>query len=340
MRIAIHHTKKSFSDDWIQYCDNNNIDYKIVNAYSTDIIKDLEDCDAFMWHHHHGNPKDILFAKQLLTSIQSSGKIVFPDINTGWHFDDKVGQKYLLESINAPIVPSYIFYSKKDSATWINSTTFPKVFKLRGGAGAVNVKLVKNKKEAYKLVKKAFNKGFKPSDSWASLNDRILRWTRGQASFIHVIKGVLKLFFPSEINRKSHNERGYTYFQDFMPGNNHDIRICVVDNKAFGIKRLTRDKDFRASGSGNIVYDKNQLDERCVIIAFEIAKKLKTQSIAFDFIYNKNNEPLIVEISYGFSKDAYYKCEGYWTDDMQWHEGTNFDYCGWMVESVVNKLKK
>ncbi len=76
------------------------------------------------------NPRDILFAKQLLFSLEQSGIIVFPDFNTGWHFDDKVGQKYLLETIDAPLVPSYVFYSKKEALEWDEQTNFPKVFKL------------------------------------------------------------------------------------------------------------------------------------------------------------------------------------------------------------------
>ncbi|MEN6353037.1 MAG: hypothetical protein ABFD02_06235 [Bacteroidales bacterium] len=94
MKIAIHDSGKgSFSERWISYCKENNIDYKIVNAYNTNIVLELEDCDAFMWHHHHALYKDVLFARQLLYSLQISGKKVFPDFNTCWHFDDKLGQK-------------------------------------------------------------------------------------------------------------------------------------------------------------------------------------------------------------------------------------------------------
>ena len=90
MKIAIHDSKGSFSKYWIEYCEKSSIQYKIVNAYSSDIIQNLEDCDAFMWHHHHGDYRDVLFAKQLLYSLQASGKKVFPDYSTCWHFDDKV----------------------------------------------------------------------------------------------------------------------------------------------------------------------------------------------------------------------------------------------------------
>lgn len=54
-------------------------------------------------------------------------------------------------------------------------------------------------------------------------------------------------------------------------------------------------------------------------------------AVITDNLYN----PLIVEISYGYSANAYDACEGYWTKDMQWHAGSNFDFCGWMVESLI-----
>ena len=48
MLIAIHRHKDSFSDRWIPYCESNNIDYKLVDCYRTDIIDQLADCDALM----------------------------------------------------------------------------------------------------------------------------------------------------------------------------------------------------------------------------------------------------------------------------------------------------
>lgn len=77
MKIAIHHTPHSFSERWIEYCKEKGIPYKIVNAYDSDIVKQVEDCDSFMWHHHHANYKDVLFAKQLLYSLETGGEESF-----------------------------------------------------------------------------------------------------------------------------------------------------------------------------------------------------------------------------------------------------------------------
>lgn len=339
MKIGIHHRNSVgfFSERWIEYCEKNNISYKLVNAYSNDIVEQLSDCDAFMWHHSNYDYRDALFANKLLFSLQQSGKKVFPNFNTTWHFDDKVGEMYLLQSISAPIVPSYIFYTKKEALKWIEEISLPKVFKLRGGSGSSNVKLVKTKKQAKHLIKQAFEKGFSQYDRFAHLKDRYKAYKNGRDSFLGVCKSFARLFIPTEYSKMHSKEKGYVYFQDFIPNNTFDIRICVVDDKAFALKRMCRENDFRASGGGRIIYDKNQIDERCVKIAFDVNDKLKTQSIAFDFVFDENNNPLIVEISYGFAANAYDVCEGYWTKDMQWHAGNNFDFCGWMVESLISK---
>jgi len=66
-----------------------------------------------MWNYHHTLDKDALFEKQLLFEGYQPGKRTFPDINSGWHFDDKVGQKYLLESIGAPIAQTWVLMTRK-----------------------------------------------------------------------------------------------------------------------------------------------------------------------------------------------------------------------------------
>ena len=73
MKIAIHGREGSYSDRWVSYCKTNDIPYTIVNAYRSNIIDEISDCSAFMWHHHHGIYKDTLFAKQLSFSLQAVG---------------------------------------------------------------------------------------------------------------------------------------------------------------------------------------------------------------------------------------------------------------------------
>jgi glutathione synthase/RimK-type ligase-like ATP-grasp enzyme len=288
-----------------------------------------------MWHFSQNSPKAILFANQLLYSVEASGRRVFPDFHTVWHFDDKLGQKYLLEAIGAPLPPSWIFYDKHEALKWAKKAEFPKIFKLRGGAGSQNVRLVHTWNEACKLIHKAFGRGFSPYYAKGSLKERWRLYRLDKTNFRDLLEGVARFVLPPPYALVRGREKGYIYFQKYIEGNDHDIRVIVIGNKAYAIKRLVRDGDFRASGSGKILYDKHLFDEKTIKLSFDLAQKLQTQCVAFDYVHDKN-KPLVVEISYGFSPKGYDPCPGYWDKDLIWHEG-KFSPYGWMVEDLLKR---
>ncbi len=337
MKLAIHPTQKTFSERWVAYCEEIGVPTKVVNCYATNIIEQLDGCAALMWHHNHTNYKDVLFAKQLLFAVGQSGKTTFPDYRTCWHFDDKVGQKYLLEGIGAPLVPSYVFYSPEDAFRWIDEASFPKVFKLRGGAGSANVRLVHTAWEARKLVRKAFGSGFQQFDRVGHARERLRKYREGKDTLTGVLKGFGRLFVATEFAKMHGAERGYVYFQDYLPDNTHDIRVIVIEDKAFAIKRMVRPNDFRASGSGNILYEKEHFRDSTIELAFELHRKLQSQCSAFDFVEDRNGTPKLLEVSYGFISAVYLPCVGYWDRSLEFHPGP-FHPQDWMVDAVLRQL--
>jgi glutathione synthase/RimK-type ligase-like ATP-grasp enzyme len=309
----------------------------VVNCYDNDIVQQLEDCDALFWHHNHADPRDVLFAKQLLTSLEISGKKVFPDHHTSWHFDDKLGQKYLFEATNIPHVLTHAFFEKHIALEWAKSTSFPKVFKLRRGAGSRNVWLVNTQKEAIKTINKAFGRGYRQYDVWGGIKENFRKFRLGKGKLIEVAKSFAHLYLPLQLEKSQGRERGYVYFQDFIPENKFDIRVIVVGNKAFAIKRHVRKNDFRASGSGFIEYKKELFDKELIAQTFENTKKIKANCAGFDYVF-LNGKALIVEVSYGFNKNGYYDCPGYWTEDLKWHEG-KFNPYGWMIDDAIKSIE-
>ena len=338
LKIAIHHRPESYSVEWIKYCQTNGINYKVVNCFDSDIIDQLEDCNGLMWHWPQWDYKAILFARQLTYALELKGIKVFPNSNTCWHYDDKVGQKYLLEANDIPFVPTTIFYDKTDALKWCEQASFPKVFKLTGGASSMNVKLVRDRSEAKRLVRKAFQKGFPIVNRRSLLLDRILDYKRKRdfKAIISIIKGIGRIFVPTQLEKTIGNDIGYIYFQDFIPNNTFDIRIYVIGNHAFGAKRMVRENDFRASGSHNFIFDPSQIDLKCVKISLEVAYKLKLQSVAFDFVFS-NNQPLITEISYASVTEGYRDCPGYWDNNLVWHNEQPFEE-NFMIEDFIQSL--
>lgn len=334
--LAIHNSSTGFHPRWIEYCERNGIWYKRVDCYSSDIIQQLDGCRALMWHHGQSNPKDILVARPILSAVEHAGIKIFPDFLTAWHFDDKVAQKYLFEALDIPAVPAHVFVDRDQALIWVTQAEFPQVFKLRRGAGSAGVKLVTDGRQARRLVKKAFGRGFRIYDPWGSLKERVYKWRLGKFPVKEILKGLARFFYPPRYSGILGRESGYIYFQDFLPGNSCDIRIIVIGDRAFGIRRLVRPGDFRASGSGRITYARGDLDEKCVDLAFQANEKLGSACAAFDFVHDQHNKPWILEVSYGFVKEVYDPCEGYWDRELNWYAAP-FDPYGWMVDLVLEQ---
>lgn len=316
--IAIHATTGGFAIEWISYCLERGIKFKEVDCFSSDIMRQLQGCRALLWHWEHHDFEAQLFARQLIASVEEMDIIVFPSMKTSWHYDDKVGQKYLLEACDAPLIPSYVFYDKEKALAWVSETNFPKVWKLRGGAGSQNVRLLISEQDARQIVSRAFDRGFRNS-RFHQLKDRLWEFRRDRTlkSLLNISRGLIRAIFPHINNARAPVQRDYVYFQDFIHDNTFDIRVVVIGKRAFAIQRLVREGDFRASGSGSIIYDPETIPIACITIAFQVTEKIGSQCCAFDFIRH-GDQWLIVEISYAFTAAAYKKCPGYWDEFLNW----------------------
>lgn len=337
MKIAIGKSNRNpVPEGWIDYCVDNSLEYKFVDPYSSDVISEVKDCDIFLWYIYHTDYRDMLFAKQLIISLELAGVKVFPDYYTCWNFDDKLGQKYALEAVDAPHIPTYVFYTQDEAKKWAYTTDFPKIFKLRGGAGGKNVLFVKNKKIALKLIDRSFCKGIPQTASKIQyLKEQLRLFHYGKRSLLEsLMKGVGIFLVKPEYDRMHGREKGYVMFQDFVPGNKYDIRLIVIGNRAYGMKREVRKNDFRASGSGNFIY--SELPEEVIKIGFKTAADLNLQSVAFDFLY-LDGKPVIIEMCYGFGTSGSSKCTGYWDRSLNWHEKKpNPNY--WELEDLIKSL--
>lgn len=87
--------------------------------------------------------------------------------------------------------------------------------------------------------------------------------------------------------------------------------------KISALKRFMRKGDFRASGSGIFSHDREVFDEWCIRLALDMTRKLGAHCLAYDFIFDEANTPLLVEISYGFSPHGYQDCPGFWDEELQ-----------------------
>lgn len=283
------------------------------------------------WDQVQGLSLFIMRFQQLDSNLQQARDILpvvegdygipcYPNQATAWHYDDKVKQAFMLRAHGYPMTESWVFYDRRAALDWAERATYPVVFKLRGGAGSNNVILVETPRHARTLIRRMFGPGICPGRStlagsvrrshfslyreFHQLGGNVYRWSKG--------------LDPSPYWARHKN---YVLFQKFLPDNDCDTRVTVIGNRAFAFRRLVRDNDFRASGSGRIDYDTSKIDTKCVEMAFEVSKKFGFQSMAYDFLRNEQGALEFCEISYTFLSRAVYKCPGYWDTELNWHEG-------------------
>jgi glutathione synthase/RimK-type ligase-like ATP-grasp enzyme len=338
--LAIHPRMNSFSDRWIQLCEERGIAYERVSAFDTDVMAKLRDFDALLWHYDHVSPRELLAGNIVLEAAEQAGKVVFPNHATRWHFNDKIAQKYLLESIGAPLVPTWVFYSREDALAWLEKASYPLVAKLRSGSGSANVRLLRDFSQARGYAERMFGKGY---PSVPSYFDDVGTKMRSMQSWPERLAKLRRL--PSALRRRieyrtvAQRENGYFLAQQFVPGNRFDTRITVVGERAWGFIRYVRPNDFRASGSRNIDYGLDKINPECVRIAFETAAKLGMQSVAFDFVHTEDNRSLLVEFSLGFESLPVYRVAGQWDRSMNWIEGQRHAE-DFILDGIMNSLEE
>ena len=321
--ITIHNNPISFSKRWIEYCKKEKIPYKLVNVFLNQDREVIFNSNGFMWHWFHNSYKDKFLAKAFIDSCEIKGIKTFPNSFTCNHYDNKIHQQLLFESLEIPCPQGYIFTDLSSTINWIDKASIPFVFKLSSGAGSSNVRLIKRKREAYKLAKKMFNGGKDAYPRSYNLNESISNFSKHNLSqsIFSIIKGTGRYFFKNRKLSKLQKEKNYFYAQEFIPNNLYDHRVIIIGAKAICLQRDVRKNDFRASGSNKLSGDPKLFPESTIKLAFKCAKLLKMQCAAFDIIYDQEEKPRIVEISYCFSSEAYLKhCPGYFDESCNWYQ--------------------
>jgi glutathione synthase/RimK-type ligase-like ATP-grasp enzyme len=326
MLVGIHtdHTNSKLnmiSEKFEKILKFNNIQVIKMNSSDEDFWKTIPKLDLFiyMWGHF-----DVYRyrAQTILPIIEKFYNVpCLPDQNTCWHYDDKVKQYLMMKSKGFPVVDSWVHWDKSAALNWIkNEANYPFVFKLTGGAGSSNVVLIRNKSEAIKVANRMFGKGISPFK--VPVKDNLMN----RGTLKNMIKQQLKplynkYFLKTEPSLNWVRHKNYFYCQEFLPGNGYDTRVTTIGKRTFAFRRFVRKDDFRASGSDNWSLDRDKIDMRMVKIAQEVSEKFNFQVMAYDFIYDKNKHPVIVEISYTYGDYPEFST-GYIDEEMQWVDGS------------------
>lgn len=329
MKIAIlfdeaeklHSTNWSVA--WVDYCNSHNLSYRVVNPYKRGVINELINFDIVLWHFSNYSFKDMLIAKNILNTMEFHGKKVFPSFNDAWHFDDKLAETYLLESVEAPIPTSFYYYDMESLEIAIRDKElpFPIIAKLRNGSGSHNVRKIDSAEELINYAKKMFTSGLNSAPSLMFKASSNIKSSKSLKTFIIRAKRIPE-FLKSLSNAKKFNvERGYVYLQKFVPNDGYDLKIVVIGDKLSFIGRNIRQGEFRASGGGDIFYEKEKVTKNVIDSAFKTSEELGFECMGYDYVVDKvTGKGMVIEISYGFSHHALLQAGGHFDRYGNWYD--------------------
>jgi hypothetical protein len=311
--IAVHpdvwplfgHQHYSFAERWFEHLKSTGHVPRLVDATESDFFERLQGCDGLMWWFPP-LPPHLRYAGRMLLALNHAAPQLtcYPDWRTCWHCDDKISQFYLLKAAGIPVPRTWVFWHYADATAFCENSNYPLVLKLSTGYCSIDVRLLRNAKEARAWIEALFGTGLFALKK-ATPRARLIR----ERAY-----DLLKLLTFGRLRTSSDGRdlhKNYLLVQEFIRENDFDIRITVIGVKAFAYRRWNRPKDFRASGSGITDCNPAEINLDAVRFAFFVARRLQTQCLCVDLL-RREGSYLVSEISYFFGWRLKQPCPGYW----------------------------
>ena len=109
------------SPRWAALIEEAGHQVRWVDVRRADILSQLEGCDGFMWRHGH-SAEHRQIARRLLPVLERElGLVVYPDQNTGWHYDDKIIQQYIFSALGIAAPKTWVWFDAAQALVELQS---------------------------------------------------------------------------------------------------------------------------------------------------------------------------------------------------------------------------
>ena len=257
--------KYNFKTEYIKFSD---VDFRKINFCNKYVLyTSSED----IGYYYKSYIEDIVYG------LKVAGAKVIPDFKYLRANNNKVFMEILrdqLESEEIRNIRSFHFGALEEAMENSDNFHYPVVVKGAEGAMSKNVTLAKNKKSLHKILKKmSRTKNYKEE-----------------------LREIVRKYKYKGYKKESKYRKKFI-IQEFIPGLQNDWKILIYGDKYFIFRRLVRENDFRASGSGqkDYHYGSNcKFPDSIFSFAEKIYQLLKVPHLSIDICY-KNNIFYLIE---------------------------------------------
>lgn len=220
---------------------------QIVGAHDLDIPAVADRRRVAALYASSQAPRYKQYLQDIVANLMSSGVMLFPAFANMLAHEDKAFQAIRLAMTGISTPRSFVFGSKEQAYEFLRTAKFPLVGKSADGHSSRGVDLICNDRQGRRFVDRL-------------MVHRSLR--KGRSLPKRVFQRVFK---PKPV-------LGILLFQELIPNLEGDWKVLIWGNTACGMYRENRANDFRASGSGKLLY----IDVPACILdfAWEVQNKL------------------------------------------------------------------
>ncbi len=337
MRIAIGHDlierhtdgkPQSFSALWKAMADEAGIEAEVIDPLQPGAIGRIGGFDGFIWRYNFRLPWTDAGPRIMEVVEAQHGLPVWPPRVLRETFENKIAQAYVLDALDIPRPRTWVFWHEADARKALAELPFPLVTKLSRGVRGEGVALLKTREEAERLIHQMFSFGLGSMEFVRG--GKAARWGK----YTPMLEALRRGRF------KGNHERGYVIFQEFIPGNAFDTRVVIQGDLGWASRRLNREGDFRASGSGVSDYDPQAIRTEAMALAWRLADAMGVRSLVAD-VMQRGDEPIMGEISYSMAVHVVKRFEGHWRrgpEGIAWDAATP-DWPRAVFEDFVGEVR-
>lgn len=316
MKIAIHRDPgfpDAYTHAWAECLQARGVHTRWVDLRTREALQKIATCDGVMWHWGHED-RDQEINRVLNVIELQMGIPVFPNHRSSWHRRDKLSQYYLLQAAGAPMPKTWVFWDRQRAREWAQQTDYPKVFKLSPSHSGKDVLLAVSEKMSSRLIDRMFGPGIYPGQIERSFRRRDFGGNRRWRALVRRSEAALRYVARLRPPLPRPPERGYAYFQEFVPETDHKVGISVVGDRAIGYRAFNASGKFGSHVRG-YDYDQSGIDVNCVRLAFDISSRLNFPMMAYDMLIH-HSEPVVLELE--FRNHWTSGMPGHWNRDLEW----------------------
>lgn len=328
---------------WELACQRKGIEYRTIDITKNSWLEDFqkEPFDLFLLRP----PCDLdgfkrLYDERLYIICKELGFETYPSYKECMIYENKRLLSYFLKANHIPHPETDVFYNFEDALLFIKTSAYPVVAKTNIGAAGSGVKLILNKEQGIKYIKKAFKgTGIRRRLGPNTVTGTPSKW------FVKALKDpkYFKKKVISYIKRHRDTQYGFVIFQEYIP---HDFewRVVRIGDSFFAYKKFKVED--KSSGAKCLGFENPPLEMLNFIR--ELSDQNDFKCAAFD-LFPVNNKYLVNEIQtiFGHIKDHILEVNGkpgrYLYKNNKWifEEGdfnTNESY-DLRLEHAINCLK-